>query len=846
MKHLAILTCLLVLVLGGSAGGQTPQIDSLRRVIETTKVDTVRGRTLCRLCGRFQEVGKSDEAFKVGQQGLELCGKADDRMGTGICFNNMGLLYQSRGNHVQALDYYEQSIKIFSSLDNQEYLASALGNMGNFLQKQGKYEEAIKFIQKTLEYYHRKGDVLKTASSYINLGNIYSNKGDHVFALDYYQRGFNKFEENKNKKGMAIALASVAGVYRNKGIYTKALDYYIRARQLFEELDDSAGLISIFNNMSVVYHDLGDSLLEIDCLLKSLKLIQYFGSKESLSVILNNIGKIYGDRGDYRQALYYFKNCLKIRQELNFRAGIAQSHSNIAEAYLLMGQPRAARIHAQASIKIAREVGHTQFINFAALALYRADSALGNWKSALDHYKLYRQYDDSLRSQEKAREFGRLEAQWQADQQRKLREAQIAAERAEELAQTRGLLGSAGAVLLLLAFFTFNQLRHRRRQRNAYTHLQSLYEQISEQNSIIERQHEDLCRQRDLLVEQHLHLQLAYEDFKLEQEARMQTQRLAGIGEISSIVAHEINTPLSVILGGSEALMQRIFDHAAELEGIDPDRKAELQRNLSLAATAAPLSAREERAACRQFEKRCAEAGFSDPETAARLIVQSGLREVATERTLRWAAERPVVFHHLINFSQQLSQLTAIRQAAQRAAGIITILRAYTQQGATCVSEGCPRETLELVLKLYDYHLNQGIQLEVDIPDRLPRVALSSSNLMQIWTKLLLFSMYGMRKHGLLRIRFEVGAGSLQVFWSDNGPIPGTELLDQAFEPGINLRQTDPPVGLWLCRSLLESNGGSIRIGLNEALELSVSCWMPLSRCLEGEGLYAERLESMP
>ena len=52
-----------------SAFCQNAKIDSLKHVIETTKVDTVRGRTLCRLCDLQGKDGRLDAAQESGSRG---------------------------------------------------------------------------------------------------------------------------------------------------------------------------------------------------------------------------------------------------------------------------------------------------------------------------------------------------------------------------------------------------------------------------------------------------------------------------------------------------------------------------------------------------------------------------------------------------------------------------------------------------------------------------------------------------------------------------------------------------------------------------------------------------------
>ena len=106
--------------------GQNGKIDSLKRVIETTKVDTVRGRTLCRLCDELRKVGKYEVALATGERGLEGVRNAKDRTGEGDCHNTIGALYHTQGDYARALESYHRSLKIVEKLGNPAFVARSL------------------------------------------------------------------------------------------------------------------------------------------------------------------------------------------------------------------------------------------------------------------------------------------------------------------------------------------------------------------------------------------------------------------------------------------------------------------------------------------------------------------------------------------------------------------------------------------------------------------------------------------------------------------------------------------------------------------------------------------------
>jgi hypothetical protein len=107
---------------------------------------------------------------------------------------------------------------------------------------------------------------------------------------------------------------------------------------------------------------------------------------------------------------------------------------------------------------------HVENISLSAKAMYRADSALGNWKSAFEYLFLYKQYYDSLRNEDKAREMGRIESKYQFEQQaEEAKQQQAEAQRKEQDATNRrnnlqylsifvGLLALFGTIAFLGKF----------------------------------------------------------------------------------------------------------------------------------------------------------------------------------------------------------------------------------------------------------------------------------------------------------------------------------------------------------------------------------------------------------
>lgn len=128
MKALLLICCFIFLSIAVFA--QNATIDSLKKVIKTTKVDTVRGRSLCRLCWEFCKVGDYENGIKKGKEGLAIVEKENDLKGEVNCLNSIGLIFSDQGNYHMALEYFQKSLHIEERIKNQTGIANCLNNIG--------------------------------------------------------------------------------------------------------------------------------------------------------------------------------------------------------------------------------------------------------------------------------------------------------------------------------------------------------------------------------------------------------------------------------------------------------------------------------------------------------------------------------------------------------------------------------------------------------------------------------------------------------------------------------------------------------------------------------------------
>lgn len=127
MKKIAILILSLLLCRSGFAQDQRLK-DSLRKVIETTTVDTARALALIRLS--FFE-SQPSMRLELAYKALHLSKQIKWTAGEARSYNQLSNCYRSISDFPNALDNALKSIKKSEEISNPEGIGSALLNIGN-------------------------------------------------------------------------------------------------------------------------------------------------------------------------------------------------------------------------------------------------------------------------------------------------------------------------------------------------------------------------------------------------------------------------------------------------------------------------------------------------------------------------------------------------------------------------------------------------------------------------------------------------------------------------------------------------------------------------------------------
>ena len=231
---------------------QAPQVDSLIKLLTTTKEDTVKVMVLVKLSFYDQSF---QHGLNLAQEGLTLARKIKYEKGEAASLHQMANQYVMINNDPIALHYFFEALKIREHINDKNGIASSYSSIGFIYQRLGDYKNAIIYMQKAVSMH--PDDNYRLAITNSNLGDIYVLLNKQDSALKYYQRSYEYFNLSKDKYQLNLTLNGLGTVQFNMGHMELALDYFREALRNGISYNDTTGLSSTYLRIAKLYDDAG-------------------------------------------------------------------------------------------------------------------------------------------------------------------------------------------------------------------------------------------------------------------------------------------------------------------------------------------------------------------------------------------------------------------------------------------------------------------------------------------------------------------------------------------------------------------------------------------------------------
>jgi tetratricopeptide (TPR) repeat protein len=382
-------------VFASNCFGQRAEIDSLKRVLQVTKVDTSKVNIYNHLADKFKETNPDSTAFYASKATL-LSKKINYGFGLANSYINKGNSNIILGDYKNAKSEFTKAQLEFESLLNDENdnkrlkngLARAYASIGVVFSEESNYYMALENYKKALKLYLETGQKNNISKAYNNIGIVYKSQGNKPKALEYLNKAF-KIQEEIGEQTAAVTLTNIGVIHFENGKNEEALQYYNKARKLFEMNDNQRGYALLNNYLGDYYENLNDTSNAISYYTKSLDLYEEMQNKFGASLALYNLGQLYCNLKKYNEAMPFATKSLEYAKEIGVLDQTFHSEKLLSELYAFQNNPTESLAHYKNYIvardSIANEENNKKFLRTEMDFEYKKKEAILIEKNKRQH-----------------------------------------------------------------------------------------------------------------------------------------------------------------------------------------------------------------------------------------------------------------------------------------------------------------------------------------------------------------------------------------------------------------------------------------------------------------------------
>lgn len=301
-------TLFIVLFLSAfGASAQQQRIDSLSKIVATTKNDSLRLAVNNQIVWSYLFSDK-EKALRLIKKSEGMAQMPEQAFGYISLLGIKGVFYDVNDVPDSALFYFKKMNELSKKHHFLVHEANSLNNLGMYSWNRGKYEDALDYFFQSIKVRVKlpKDEGGDLSSDYNNIGLIYQEMELYSQALKYHEKAFELRKKMNHARGLIASYDNLGICQEHLGKYDAAKESYLSGLQLAKEIDDQIGYYKLQEGLAGIYFLQGEKEKALEMYLMSLnRPSQVPISDKTKSRLYGEVTKIYVTLNQPRNAIKY-------------------------------------------------------------------------------------------------------------------------------------------------------------------------------------------------------------------------------------------------------------------------------------------------------------------------------------------------------------------------------------------------------------------------------------------------------------------------------------------------------------------------------------------------------------
>jgi len=190
----------------------------------------------------------------------------------------------------------------------------------------------------------------------------------------------------------------------------------LKSLEINEEIQNQAGRHNALHNIGIIFTKLDNHVEALDYFFKALEIREALGDFRSIATSWESIGNIYDLQAQDTLALEYYNKSILLYEHLHDNEGVVSNYNRIGNIYLKNKSLNEAKTYASKALTLAQSIGVRMQIKKSYEILFEIAKTQKDYEKAVDYLSNIMIYKDSLFSEERQSELGRIAGKYETEQ----------------------------------------------------------------------------------------------------------------------------------------------------------------------------------------------------------------------------------------------------------------------------------------------------------------------------------------------------------------------------------------------------------------------------------------------
>lgn len=413
-RKLIFLACLLVPI-SWTSYSQINSIDSLKHLCSNIKEDSSRIQNLTELSKAYIPSNFDSSGYYL-DSAYNMAKRLKYRKEEIECLNLYGVLAWYKNDLPAAKKYFEECYQYSKTTGPKRTLAKVSGNVGLICNTFGDYIEGQPYLEEAIELFRQLKDTDAVSKNQVDLSHNFSERGLYKEATEHLLEAIHFFEKHNSKNQLIYAYFGLGDLYYKMNSSDPALHYFEESIRMDDRESPTNHISSSLVGIGLVYENLKNDLEKAENYYhQALEVTNDYNSENTIISVTNNLAGIYYKKKEYVKALEQYKKAYKLFEGSNYYNSELPIILNIGKLYFHLGQYDSARAYLNEGLEKAELKPSPEHVEIAQLHLFKLDSTLGDYPSAIEHLNKARGVHDDIWKQENIDKIKELEIRFETE-----------------------------------------------------------------------------------------------------------------------------------------------------------------------------------------------------------------------------------------------------------------------------------------------------------------------------------------------------------------------------------------------------------------------------------------------